>query len=223
MKRHQAFWALCGTMLFLVAGTAWAADRPALSDNAPAILASLGPDGVVILDDQEAMAIRGQGGTYAYVLVKILGLNAMDFGPGVQWTWNPLGYRYGAFGGAGWSNTGSDPADAMDVLFRTHDAAYESPDFNLRLAADAALLAGLKALPNGGSIYWGLIYTGQDIIADFWPAGKNVWVSGVSFFGNKLFFGWRQMPYTEYARREALAAMGVMIFGKSLISSIRLQ
>jgi hypothetical protein len=59
-----------------------------------------------------------------------------------------------------------------------------------------------------------------------WPTGLStqyVYVSGVSFFGNKLFFGWKPMPYTEYAWRQAMAGMGALIFGKSLVSAIRLQ
>jgi hypothetical protein len=45
-------------------------------------------------------------------------------------------------------------------------------------------------------------------------------VSGISFFGNKFFFGWRSMPYTEYSRREAIAGIGVLVVGRSLLSSL---
>jgi hypothetical protein len=220
MKIFQSRWALCLTMLALISGPAWAVDRNDPSEDMPAILASLGADSVTVLDNQEAMAIRGQ--EYKYVLVKILGINALDFGPGVQWTWNPLDYRYGAWGGAGWSNgresisnpVGLTPlhptADLMDRMFRNHDLAYMFG--NNELAADAALLCGLLSLAKYSHPYWGPIYLAnpRDLTA------KTVMVSGVSFIGSRLFFGWKAMPYTEYARREALTAMGIMVFSRAL-------
>ena len=221
MRKHEPFGLLCAAMMIFAAGAAWAADRPAPAEDTPAILAALDSDNIAVLDDQEAMAIRGQDGDYKYVLVKILGINALDFGPGITWTWNPLGFRYGAYGGPGWSNASSAPADAMDALFKAHDEAYNNDTFSDQLEADKELLAGLQELANTDKPYWGKIYypsprpTGLSI--------ENVYVSGVSFFGNKLFFGWRAMPYTEYARRQAMAGMGALIFGKSLVSAIRLQ
>ncbi len=225
MKIFQPRGALCLMILVLISGQSWAADRNDPSEDMPAILASLGADSVTVLDDQEAMAIRGQA--YKYVLVKILGINALDFGPGVQWTWNPLDYRYGAWGGAGWSNGGVEPynetephqtADPMDGMFMIHDLAYMSG--TNELAADAALLCGLLSLAKYSHPYWGPIYFPTDDMGDYVsPAGltsHRVMVSGVSFIGNRLFFGWKAMPYTEYARREAMAAMGLMVFGRAL-------
>jgi len=225
MKRYQACGALYMTVLFFVAGTAWAADRPASPDGTPAILASLNADNVTILDDQAAMAIRGQNSVvqYKYVLVKILGINALDGGPGVQWTWNPLGYRYGAWGGPGWSNGGVDPltataapADAMDALFETHDSAYAGGSD--KLAADKTLLGGLLLLPNCPDPTWGPIYKPSSTPTGLTPDLK-VQVSGISLFGNGFFFGWKAMPYTEYARREAVAGMQALILGRSLLGT----
>jgi len=201
--------------LFLITGAAWAVDPPAVSGNTPAILASLDSGDIRVLDDQAAMAIRGQ--EYKYVLVKILGLNALDGGAGIQWTWNPAGYRYGAFGGLGWSNAGTAAADAMDTLFMLHDLAYADPTAD-KILADKALVAGLVSLGNTYSRFWGWIYSPADL-----PTGlttPTVQVSGLSFFGNKFFFGWRSMPYTEYSRREAITGIGVLVVGRSLLSSL---
>jgi|WetSurMetagenome_2_1015567.scaffolds.fasta_scaffold107818_2 hypothetical protein len=200
--KYQICCVSCVLLLF-TAGGAWPAGQPASSNDTPAILAALDAGSATILDDQAASAVRGQ--EYKYVLVKILGLNTLDFGPGVQWTWNPLGYRYGAWGGLGWTNNGS-PADAMDDLFKQHDNG----------ATDQWLVNALKALPdshgNGGFIgYWGKVY-----VPGFYPAGApaSVYVSGASFIGGKIFLGWRAMPYTEYSRREALIGMSLLTFGR---------
>jgi len=216
------------TLLLLVAGTAWAADRPASSDDTPAILASLDSGNVTILNDHAAAAIRGQGSPL-YVLVKILGINALDFG-GTQWTWNPLGYRYGYWGGPGWSNGGDslDSLDAsyvsslpvadgnggMDALFRAHDVAYASGAN--KLAADSLLLNGLQGLPETTGTFWGKIYTASPIGLQ---PNSDVQVSVLSFFNNRLFFGWHAMPYTEYSRREAVAGMQALIAGRSLLGT----
>ena len=42
------------------------------------------------------------------------------------------------------------------------------------------------------------------------PVGANVWVSGLSLVGGKVFVGWRPMPFTEYSRREALTGMQLL-------------
>jgi hypothetical protein len=73
--------------------------------------------------------------------------------PGVEWTSNPWGYRYGRWGGGGepwaggapgWSNgkeqasvaTGSAGIDEMDELFKTHDRAYAQAAMKLDQAKD---------------------------------------------------------------------------------------
>ncbi|MBN1569876.1 MAG: hypothetical protein JXA73_18675 [Acidobacteria bacterium] len=209
MKMLKPFYLLLMAALFFIVGTAWA------GDGTPVILATLNAGDVTILDDQAAMAIRGQD--YKYVLVKIFGLNALDGGAGVQWTWNPLDYRYGAYGGLNWSNTDETPADAMDFFFSAHDEAYANPSAD-KIAADQALILGLASLGTTYNSFWGWIYSPAVL-----PAGlttPNVKVSGISFFGNKFFFGWRSMPYTEYSRREAIAGIGVLVVGRSLLSSI---
>jgi hypothetical protein len=199
MKRYQVCGALCAALL-LVAGAAWAADQPVSPDGTPAILASLGTGNVTVLDDHTAATVRGQG-TPQYVLVKVLGLNALDYG-GVAWTWNPLGYRYGCWGGPGWSGCGdgSDPVDSMDTLFQSHDGGT---------ITDAGLLVRLLGLGTSPSS-WGQIYNSSLGLPD-------VKVSTFSLFNNRLYFGWRAMPYTEYARREAIAGMAALVAGRFLL------
>jgi hypothetical protein len=230
MKKHKFFFGLGMIFLLLISGTTWAADQPDLSQGIPAILASLDKNGVVILDDSAAAAIRGQAET-KYVLVKILGVNTFDGGMGVKWTGNPLYYRYGYWGGPGWGAGVENPsnavalgfptiADTMDGWFQAHDLFYLANSTNeARLLADKGLLSGLSSLPNANYPYWGYIYFAS-------PSGLTspyVSVAGASLIGGKIFFGWRNMPYTEYSRREAMAALGVMVFGRSVVSSIKLQ
>jgi hypothetical protein len=199
MKGYKCCATLLTVFAFLMSATIWAADRPAPSEGTPAILAALDAGKVTILDDQASMAVRGQA--YQYVLVRTI-LNPLDFGPGLAWTTNLLGYRYGAWGGYGWT-AGGLPADAMDALFMQHDS-----DGN-----NAALIAGLKGLPNTPNGFWGLIYVpapatitpGSNL-----PVNAQVWVSSLSILGGKFFLGWRAMPFTEYSRREALTGMQLL-------------
>ena len=200
-------------IMLLISGTAWAENRIGLSDDSPAILASLDKTGVAYLDESSTAAIRGQADPVIYpkyVLVKVLGLNTLDWGRGVKWTLNPLGYRYGYFGGYNWSNPGEIPVDGvngMDALFEQHDNASIN---------DSELLAGLLSLPNDPGTYWGNIYFSE-------PTGapSSVKVFGVSLIGQKFFFGWKSMPYTEYSRREAVYGIKALIFGKSLFPSLK--
>jgi|SoiMethySBSTD1v2_1073268.scaffolds.fasta_scaffold00800_4 hypothetical protein len=213
--RHQQSWASLVVALgfsavaCLLGTEAFAADNPAAAD-APAILASLDARDVTVLDDTAANAVRGQGTEYRYVLVKFLGLNSLDFAPALEWTWNPLGYRYGAWGGPGWTNGGQPlsnliaPADAMDTLFKGHD---------LGSLTDEQLVVALSLLPHTSNGYWGQIYVPTVITpGSGLPVGQNVWVSGASLVGGSVFFGWRPMPFTEYSRREALIGMRLAVF-----------
>ena len=194
----------------LLLGTdASAADRPAAAPDTPAILASLDTRDVKVLDDSAANAVRGQGSEYRYVLVRILGLNTFDFASGIEWSWNPFAYRYGAWGGPGWTNGGKPltdlvaPADAMDTLFKGHD---------LGALTDEHLVFSLSRLPNVSNSFWGQIYVPTVINpASDLPVGTSVWVSGASFIGGKFFFGWRPMPFTEYSRRQALTGMQLLV------------
>ena len=127
MKSYKVFASLLITFAFLSVVQAWAADPPPAPEKMPAILASLDAGKVTVLDDKAAGAIRGQA--YQYVLVRTV-LNAFDFAPGIQWTLNPLAYRYGAWGGPGWTNGGDigvdthPTADRMDDLFKLHDLGH---------------------------------------------------------------------------------------------------
>jgi hypothetical protein len=183
-------------LAFLLAAAAWADDRPAISEGTPAILASLDTGNIVILDDQASLAIRGQA--YQYVLVRTV-LNLFDFGPGLNWTLNPFGYRYGAWGGPGWTGDNFEIfADAMDAHFRDHDLGNLS---------DQELINALKILPNEYWRFWGPVYIPEEILDPGLPINKKVWVSSLSILGGRFFFGWRPMPFTEYSRRQALAGM----------------
>lgn len=184
MKKHRicgAFWVM---LVLMCAAAAWAGEQPASTDRTPAILASLDSGSAIILDDQSAMAVRGKDGAqYKYVLVKILGVNALDYGSGgFSWTWNPLGFRYGAWGGPGWTNGGT-PADKMDEFFMAHDIAYET-GFQTKLKADQELVANLSSLPNSQPGFWGTIYLTNAPNVKDWV----VYVSGMSLFGGKSFF-----------------------------------
>lgn len=197
-------------LAFLTGTVAWAADTPAAGTGTPAILASLDARDVKVLDDGAAKAVRGQASEYRYVLVRILGLNTFDFAPGIEWSLNPFAYRYGAWGGPGWTNGGQplanlvDPADAMDTLFMAHDFGTVN---------DQQLVALLSLLPNVNNNFWGQIYVpGVINPASGLPVGTNVWVSGASLIGGKFFLGWRPMPFTEYSRRQALTGMQLLVF-----------
>jgi len=207
MKIFKSCALLLVALAFLLVAPAWAAER-ATSEGTPAILASLGAGNVKVLDDQAAKAIRGQN--YQYVLVRTV-LNPLDFSlsPKVQWTSNILGYRYGAWGGPGWTHGGftgdSTPADLMDLLFKIHDNSA------LDNVANAALISGLQTLPTVPSVYWGQVYAGAAVYSPSGlPVGANVWVSGLSLVGGTVFVGWRPMPFTEYSRREALTGMQLL-------------
>jgi len=168
----------------------------------PAILANLDAGQVTVLDDKAAKAVRGQN--YQYVLVKTI-LNPLDFGPDLNWTLNLFGYRYGAWGGPGWTNGGgigsNAPADAMDALFKQHDEGL----------SNQGLITGLQGLVNTSVPFWGPIYVPPAITAGSnLPADKNVWVSGASLLGGKFFLGWRPLPFPEYSRREALTGMQLL-------------
>ena len=93
----------------------------------------------------------------------------------------------------------------MDSFFEIHDG-----DSN-----DVALLAGLEGLARDIHSYWGKIYISS-------PEGApgSVKVFGLSLVGQKFFFGWRSMPYTEYSRREAVYGVKALIFGKSLFPAL---
>jgi hypothetical protein len=202
VKRYKCFASLLIAFAFLSVAHAWAADPPPAPEKMPAILAALDTGKVAVLDDKAAGAVRGQA--YQYVLVRTF-LNAFDFGAGIQWSPNPFAYRYGAWGGPGWTaggGIGSDtPADAMDEFFKAHDLG----------GSDAQLLLDLQGLPATFHPFWGTIYVPPSITpGSNVPVSKNVWVSGTSVVGGRIFLGWRPMPFTEYARREAIIGMQLL-------------
>lgn len=203
MKKYKVFASLLITFVFLSAVQAWAADPPPAPEKMPAILASLDTGKVTVLDDKTAASVRGQA--YQYVLVRTV-LNAFDFAPDIQWTLNPLAYRYGAWGGLGWTDGGgigsSTPADTMDTLFQLHDQGALS---------DALLAGALQTLATTPSLFWGNIYVPSFITAGSnLPANKNVWVASGSVVGGRFYLGWRPMPFPEYARREALIGISLL-------------
>ncbi len=192
-------------VFLLLPGVVWSGNQPDIGKNLPVIVESLGPDHFTPLDDGEIAKIRGQA---QYVLVKVIGLNTLDYGL-VAWTWNPLGYRYGNYGGYNWS--GGDPVDAMDRCFQTHDGVYDSTnDPSLRFKADQELLAALAGLHNTNHEFWGPVYV-SDV------GQSNIHVYGLSLVGGKVFRGWKEMPYSEYSRREAMWGVYFMILGKHLL------
>ena len=212
MKRHPYF-IIAGLALLLFSGAAWA------SEETPAILASLDNAGLTVLDNAVIADIRGQADPQ-YVMVKILGVNLWDFSRDIDWTLNPFGYRYGYWGGLGWTNggetTGTAPvADEMDGLFMAHDGGVISDEILLSLLkGNDPGGAYPDPLPFGSGGIWGEIYqpdTGA-YAADPDHFSYKVYVSRVSWMsaGGRFFFGWRAMPLTEYARREAVLGMGIV-------------
>jgi hypothetical protein len=199
VKRYKFFASLLITFASLPVVQAWAADPSPAPEKMPAILASLDAGKVTVLDDKAAAAIRGQA--YQYVLVKTF-LNPFDFAPDIAWTLNPLDFRYGAWGGLNWT-AGGPPADNMDTLFMFHDGGLISND---------QLAGALALLPNTPNAFWGNIYVPSFITpGSNLPANSKVWVAGGSVVGGKLYFGFRSMPFPEYARREAL--IGISLLG----------
>ncbi len=211
--KKKIFFSLLGVMLLvLIPGALWANSQNDLSKDTPAILVSLGQANAIPLDDMATAAVRGQA---QYVLVKVFGLNMFDFGRGVQWTWNPLGYRYGNWGGPGYG--AGSTVDQMDFYFSIHDGYYSTPNSAaVRLQADKDLRDALLSLPytldGRYSGDWGQIYVTSPADA---PESVNVF--GLSLIGGKIFSGWKEMPYTEYSRREAVYGIQLMILGKSVL------
>jgi hypothetical protein len=205
--KKKLFFSLLGLMLLvLIPGVLWAGNQNDLAKDTPAILVSLGQANTIPLDDAAIASVRGQAPEY--MLVKVFGLNMFDFGADGKWTWNPLGYRYGNWGGPGWTNKGPY-VDPMDFCFMLHDIG-EPTGFT-----DRELLAALSSLPelygsNWGN--WGKIYVTS-------PEGvpSNVYVYGFSLIGGRIFPKPVEMPYTEYSRREAVYGMQLLILGKSIL------
>jgi hypothetical protein len=212
--KKKIFFSLLGVMLLLIPGALWAGNQNDVSQDTPAILVSLGQANAIPLDDVAAATVRGQA---QYVLVKVFGLNMFD-GWGqkdISWTWNPLGYRYGNWGGPGWSGQDGGPVDTMDGYFKAHDngVAYQIPGVPLGTSNDAALLGllnSLAATPSG--TIWGNIYVST---ASGLPSDVNVF--GFSLIGGKIFTKPIPMPYEEYSRREAVYGMQLLIAGKAIL------
>ena len=125
MKKLHGFIAL-GVVLLFVSGACWASDRSDVKEAVPAILASLDQNNVTMLDEPTIKEIRGQA---QYRMVKIIGINTWDYSCDweVRWTWNPFRWRYGNFGGPGYSGgDGSGPVDLMDSYFETHDSTLDN-------------------------------------------------------------------------------------------------
>jgi hypothetical protein len=205
--KKQIFFSLLGVMLLLIPGALWAGNQPGVSQDTPAILVSLGQANAIPLDDSAAAAVRGQA---QYVLVKVFGLNMFDYGDStVKWTWNPLGYRYGNWGGPNFSGPG-DPVDPMDTCFMLHDQGKAGITAGLG-NNDAGLVALLTSLPKTTVPYWGGVYvTTADVPSD-------VFVYGFSLIGGKIFTKPVSMPYSEYSRREAVYGTQLLILGKSIL------
>ena len=188
-----------------------AAELKNKNTETPAILASLEATSVSVLDDQSAAEVRGEA---KYVMTKLPGINLFDVfvGSGASWHANPLAWRYGNWGGKGYSN-GTDggsawgkvaPVDTMDGFFRTHDQNYALGQWHY--TADQTLLKGLKSLPNFCDSYWGNIYSSSPGNA---PSAVSVYMGSTIMNQGKVYLGWKNMKFSEYARRQAITAFTV--------------
>lgn len=130
--------------------------------------------------------------------------------PGTSW-------RYGNWGGPTWTGHkelrlnlwngtfNAPPADAMDDLFREHDADIKAAGSNnaAKNVADDDLLDALNALPSGANgsnhVVWGQIYLAS-------PAGAPASITikpGSPVALPQIIMTPTPMPYSEYARRQA--------------------
>lgn len=212
--KKKLFLIFLGSMLLLIPGALWAGNQIGVSPDTPAILVSLGQSYAIPLDEATTAAVRGQA---QYVLVKVFGLNMFDFGDStVKWTWNPLGYRYGNWGGPGWSgNPDPSTVDTMDFYFMNHDQGKAGNLALLLLGQpglnnDAGLLALLTSLPNTSN-GWGPIYVTNANVP------HDVYVYLFSLIGGGILKTPTPMPYSEYSRREAMYGVQFLIIGKKII------
>jgi hypothetical protein len=126
-------------------------------------------------------------------------------------------WRYGHWGGPGWTNArevkvsawngavAATSIDAMDELFRLHDAAIKAATTNAAVSqAIQQLLDGLNALPNGiGGVshpVWGQIWDSPSP----WTMPDTVTIRpGSPVALPQVILSATPMPYSEYARRQA--------------------
>jgi hypothetical protein len=213
MKKSHIFIVL-GVMLLLFPPTSWASDQLNVSEETPAILASLNQADVAPLDDTALREIRGQDPRFT--IVRLFPLNYWDKFPGypVQETNNLLGWQYGTFGGIG--NSGDTlPIDGMDYLFYLHDNGL----------SNAELAAALRTLPKESYPVWGRAYQpgendlNTNFTAPFYTySGYDDhynWIVGVQrvsvlSYGGRFLWGCKPMPFTEYMWRQAFIAMSVL-------------
>lgn len=204
--------------LLVSAVTVYAVDQRWVESDGPAILTALGIGAVVRLDDSAVEDIRGQAPGPRYVMVSIVGFNSLDKFPKGEtratWVFGLPGdlpilvplWRYGNWGGMLWGDGSKDGSavDQMDRLFRTHDNAISAAKSRLSdiKKANRALLDGLGKLPTQNKDpykFWGPIYITTPKNA---PAVVSVSAYS-SFNGGKSFKGFKDMPFSEYARRQA--------------------
>lgn len=206
-------------------GIAFADERLATAADEPMIMASLS-EGVQVLDDNGASAVRGEAVTARatkYVMSSVMTLSAVSrkaadsgfkdtfVGGGTgSWTFSPLSWRYGYWGGSGWTAGFESPktydrygvyVDSMDLLFRTHDNAYDDTkgfiDQKAIATADSNLKAGLGKLAITPDVYWGNIFVSS-------PKGAPATVKILRYSANIAVY--KYMPFSEYARRQAVVA-----------------
>jgi hypothetical protein len=143
MKKQLKYAVFVGVaMMLFVTGQPGYATSP-ISVDQPAILAELDSNVMDILEDVDANMIRGES-LYVMFQVNFKEINTMtrlatvaknanpsffcstsDILPAkVTSKPSPSEWRYGNWGGMGWTNQGN-PVDKMDSLFQTHDGTYD--------------------------------------------------------------------------------------------------
>jgi hypothetical protein len=218
---------VCVVALAALASQSMASESVKGTGDSPAILANLDIVSVSPLTDSQMAQIHGQATPVTkYVMVQIKLLNKADIVPG-NTTSTPSGYRYGYWGGPGWTAGGTNnltftgTADSMDGLFRTHDLAYAAADklkpvprLAKKIIADSKLWQDLVKNVNSTTI-WGSIFLSTPLD----NKGKQLgdvsvkWDSVIRICGNGTggyyVKGFKSMKYSEYARREGIAAFTI--------------
>lgn len=189
----------------------------AQADAPPAILTSLESGLASQLDDIAAAGVRGEA---KYVMTHLLAYNYYDYyfnngshGYSATWTTSPWSWRYGNWGGYHYSNGIENPqiinwggsyVDGMDYYFRKHDNEV----WLRKPSADSNLLNSLK---NGLPLTYNSDWNSWIYVSHPLGTPDAVVVVNMTLLGMTVY---KSMPFSEYARRQAMTAFQSGFFAK---------